>query len=169
MSNRSVKWYELHECPREQIRMSTRADKNVHESRYECPREQLKQDRQALLLRRVQCVVYWAEFFPGFGHRVYGSNVGTILHKHDGKSMFEMPVDMTMQEPWTRVVGGETDGNIIPSEACIDHITTRRINVIVSVATRAPNNIKVVPMQMEWMWSARSAPRYRDLDDRIQR
>ena len=49
--------------------------------------------------------------------------------KDDGRS--QVPVDMAMEEPWTRVVSEEPDGDIVTSISYAHDVTDDRIDVVV--------------------------------------
>jgi hypothetical protein len=47
-----------------------------------------------------------------------------------------------MQNPWTRIVGAETNGNVVRCAANGNHIPSHRVLIIVGRTTGAPDNIK---------------------------
>lgn len=58
----------------------------------------------------------------------------------------QVPVDMAMEEPWTRVVSEEPDGDVITSISYAHDVADDRINVVVGRVPGAPNYIECVPM-----------------------
>lgn len=92
----------------------------------------------------------------GFGktertwNRVDGSSVGRVLSKDNGQSGFQMPVNVTMEEPRSRVVSLftlsaseshprthlsiylESDCNVVASGTKGDNITADRVSIVVS-------------------------------------
>ena len=55
---------------------------------------------------------------------------------------------MAMEEPRTRVVGLEPDGDVIPSQTNAHNISNDGVVEVVGRATGAPYNMEVVSMQM---------------------
>lgn len=62
-----------------------------------------------------------------------------------------MPVNVTMHEPWTRVVRGETESNIITWPTDAHNVTSNGVRVVVIGATSNANNIEVVSVKMDRM------------------
>jgi hypothetical protein len=59
-----------------------------------------------------------------------------------------MPIDMTMEEPGTRIVGEEPDGDVIPSITGTHNISNDGIVEVVGRVSGATDHIEVVSMQM---------------------
>lgn len=60
-----------------------------------------------------------------------------------------MPVDMTMQEPRSRVVSHETDCNIVGTTTDADGVTARRVRIVVCRTTGGTNDVEGMAVQME--------------------
>ena len=58
----------------------------------------------------------------------------------------QVPVDMAMEEPWTRVVSVESDGDIVTRISYAHDVADDRINEVVGRVPGAPDHIEVVPM-----------------------
>ena len=59
-------------------------------------------------------------------------------------SRFKMPVNVTVKEPGTWIVGAETEGHIVLGASDAQNITSDRIRVIVCRATRRPYDVERV-------------------------
>ena len=65
-----------------------------------------------------------------------------------------MPVDVTMQEPRARVVGGKAESDIVASPAHTYNIAAHWIRVVVGGASRDAYNVECVTVEVERMlWS----------------
>ena len=64
---------------------------------------------------------------------------------------FEMPVDVAMQEPRARVVGGKAESDIVASPAHTHNITAHWVRVVVGGASRDAYNVKCVTVEVERM------------------
>jgi hypothetical protein len=53
-------------------------------------------------------------------------------------------INMTVQEPRTRIVSYKPNGDIVSSKSCIDGVSTSWVNAVVSAAAGAPNYIELV-------------------------
>ena len=62
-----------------------------------------------------------------------------------------MPVDVTMQEPRARVVGGKAESDIVSSPAHTHNITAHWIRVVVGGASRDAYNVECVTVEVERM------------------
>ena len=51
-----------------------------------------------------------------------------------------MPVNMAVQEPGARIVGGEPNGDVVSVGSNVDNVTTDGVVIVVGVRTRAPHN-----------------------------
>ena len=49
-----------------------------------------------------------------------------------------------MQEPRSRIIREESDGDIVTSDADVDNITTDGVDVVIGATARAANDVKVV-------------------------
>ena len=59
-----------------------------------------------------------------------------------------MPIDVTVEEPRTRIVGEETDGYVIATVADTHDIANHGIHKVVRRVTSAANYGEGVPMQV---------------------
>ena len=64
--------------------------------------------------------------------------------KDDGRS--QVPVDMAMEEPWTRVISVESDGDIVTRLSNAHDVADNRINEVVGRVPGAPDYMESVPM-----------------------
>ena len=62
-----------------------------------------------------------------------------------------MPVNMAMQEPRARVVGGKAESDIVASPAHTHNITAHRIRIIVGGTSRDAYNVECVTVEVERM------------------
>ena len=60
-----------------------------------------------------------------------------------------MPLNVTMNEPWPRVIRRETDGNVVASSANAYDITTHWIVKVILGATCNTDDVESVTMEME--------------------
>jgi len=67
----------------------------------------------------------------------------------DCKTSFKMPVDVTVQEPSSWIIGLETNDHSAPSNT--NDIATGRVLVVQSDAVARLDNVERMPMQMERM------------------
>jgi hypothetical protein len=81
----------------------------------------------------------------------------------------EMPVDVTVEEPRSGVVSRPADGNIISGITNANHITTRRVIVVVIRLSSRANDVKDVAVQMERMGSACYSSGHGKLDHAVLR
>jgi hypothetical protein len=77
----------------------------------------------------------------------------------------EMPVNVAVEEPWSRVIREPTDSNVITSGTQADDITTGRVVIVVVCLTGGANDIEGMSMKMEWVWTASNTCCNRKLDD----
>lgn len=69
-------------------------------------------------------------------------------------SRIQMPVNMTMQEPRTRIVCLKSECDVVSTSANAHNVSANWIFVVVCGASRNPHNIESVSMKMEGMlWS----------------
>ena len=68
----------------------------------------------------------------------------TRLRKVVEDIRLEMPINVTVEEPWTGVVRHKTESDIIARVANIDHIATNRVDEVILRASSDADNIKVV-------------------------
>jgi len=47
-----------------------------------------------------------------------------VLRKDDTQAGFEMPIDMTVEEPWAWVVGAETEGDVVFTATNVQDISS---------------------------------------------
>ena len=102
-------------------------------------------DAKHLMIRRVQGIVNRAEVRPSLwtvisfmimpyismpltGNRVDGRNVRNVLSKDDGEAGLEMPVNVAVKEPGTRVVGLQVSPTVSQSHhGSVKRLTSNRI------------------------------------------
>jgi hypothetical protein len=81
----------------------------------------------------------------------------------------KMPVNVTMKEPRTSVVGRESDRHIITGITNTNNVPPWGIDVVVSGTSGATNNIECVAMQMDRMGSPYSTSGHGQFDSGIER
>lgn len=62
-----------------------------------------------------------------------------------------MPIDVAMQEPWSWVVSGPSNGHIVTLCSDSHYVATGRVDVVVIGLPGTSNNAERVSVQMEWM------------------
>ena len=67
-------------------------------------------------------------------------DVGDVLGHDDREAGGEVEVDVAVEEPRARVVRLEPDRDVVAGRARADHVTLRRVNVVVVAAARAPDD-----------------------------
>ena len=50
-------------------------------------------------------------------------------------SRIQMPVNMTMQKPWTRIISHKPESDIIASSSNIDSVSLNRIHIVCNITT----------------------------------
>jgi len=68
-----------------------------------------------------------------------------------GDSPFQVPIDVAVREPRSRVVGEESDRHIIPRTSHAHYIADHRVVIVVSRISSAANHVEVVPVQVDRM------------------
>jgi hypothetical protein len=68
-----------------------------------------------------------------------------------GCSPFQVPIDVTVQEPRSRVVSEESDRHIIPQSSHAHDIADHRVVIVVSRISSAADYVEVVPVQVDRM------------------
>jgi len=68
-----------------------------------------------------------------------------------GGSPLQVPVDVAVQEPRSRVVSEEPDRHIIPRTSHAHDIADHRVVIVVSRISSAANHVEVVPVQVDRM------------------
>ena len=61
-------------------------------------------------------------------------------------SRIQVPIDVAMEEPWSRVVGEETDCDFISRVANAHDISDDRVDEVVGRVTSAADDVEVMPM-----------------------
>lgn len=69
-----------------------------------------------------------------------------------------MPVNVTVQEPRTRIVCREPEGNIVRSTSDVDNIAPDRVIVVIFSATSHADDVEVVSVQMHRMLETHGTP-----------
>jgi hypothetical protein len=82
-------------------------------------------------------------------------------------SQLKMPIDVTVKNPWARVVSSPTNSDVITGVPQTDNIATRRVVVVIVGLARCANDIKVVPVQVERVGTACYTSGYGQLNDLI--
>ena len=72
------------------------------------------------------------------------SDIRRILGEDDGQPSDEMEVDVTVEEPRTRVVGGEADGDVVAVAADVHDVTLGRVLVVVGGLTGRADDVERV-------------------------
>jgi len=79
-------------------------------------------------------------------------NIRVIDRSSDGwrrdGSPFQVPVDVTVEEPWARVVRLEPDRDIIASSSDAHNITDDGVIIVVGLVARATDNVERVAVQV---------------------
>ena len=57
-----------------------------------------------------------------------------------------MPIDVAMEEPWSRIVGEEPDCDVIPSVANTHDISDDWIDEVIGRVTSATDHVEVMAM-----------------------
>ena len=71
-----------------------------------------------------------------------------LLSKNDGEASLEVEVDVAVEEPRARVVGGEADGDVVAVAADAHDVTLGRVHVVVrGLAGRADNVERVLSIE----------------------
>ena len=65
-----------------------------------------------------------------------------------GGSPFQVPVNMAVQEPRTRVVSEEPDRDIIIRVADAHDVADDRVDKVISRVSRTPYHVECVPVQV---------------------
>jgi hypothetical protein len=68
-----------------------------------------------------------------------------------GCSPFQVPIDVAVQEPRSRVVSEESDRHIIPRISHAHDIADHGVVIVVSRISSAANHMEVVPVQVDRM------------------
>lgn len=71
--------------------------------------------------------------------------------KRDVNARLQMPVNVAMQEPWSGVVSGESERDIVSGASDAHDITAHGIDVVVRRASSNAHDVKRVSMEMERM------------------
>jgi len=66
-------------------------------------------------------------------------------------SPFQVPIDVAVQEPRSRVVSEESDRHIIPRISHAHDIAYDRVVIVVSRISSTANHMEVVPVQVDRM------------------
>ena len=86
-----------------------------------------------------------------------------MLYRRD--TPFQMPVDVTVQVPWTSVISRETESDVVTSCTNADSVAARRVNVVVRRAACSADDVEGMTVQVEGMITS---SRDRNLDSRVR-
>jgi len=125
----------------------------IFELVYEGERRELRGSKQWRVpksqLVRLQAVVKGAEPAPCRGRGLLAYCSG-ILGENDGEAYFQMPVNVAVEEPGTRVVGDESKRRVVGRvRAGVDNIADYRIIEIIGRIPGTANNEEVVSVKMD--------------------
>ena len=70
--------------------------------------------------------------------------IGNILREND--QHFQVPVDVTVEEPGPKVVGKKANRDLVPSITNTHNIPDNRVVVVVGCITSAADNMEGVPV-----------------------
>ena len=59
-----------------------------------------------------------------------------------------MPIDMAVKNPWSRIIGRETEGNVVRWATNAHDIPSNRVHIIVGIAARNTDDVEVMPVKM---------------------
>jgi len=91
-------------------------------------------------------IVFGTKMLPLVRDRVRCWHVRDILSKDNGEASIQMPIDVAMEEPWSRVVGEETDCDFISRVANTHDISDDSVVEVVGRVTSAADDVEVMPM-----------------------
>jgi len=122
-----------------------------------------------LELVRLESIVDWAELVPGFGDLLLLQSAG-VLGEHDGEANFQVPIDVTVKEPGTGIVGDESEGRVVRNGRSSRHnVANNRIDKVVGRVASTADHMEVVPVEMEGVRSTWRTAGNADLDDLVGR
>jgi len=109
---------------------------------------------------RGKSIVRRAQVLPFLGDGVRSGDFRYVFSKDESETKVKMPVNVTMQEPRTWVIGFEANGNVIAWTANADYIPNDGIVVVVIRAVRTADNGEIMAVKMERMGSASNIQRW---------
>jgi len=92
-----------------------------------------------------------------------------ILGENNSKAQIEMPVNVTMEDPWSRIIRLEANGDIITCGSCADNVALDRIDIVIHRTPSTANYGECMTVKMEWMRGSGSSSRDRDFYNRVVR
>ena len=66
-----------------------------------------------------------------------------------------MPIDVAMEEPWSRVISHKTNRDLIPRIAHVDYVTHYRVVPVIRTIPCTADDIERMAMEMDGMLSRR--------------
>jgi len=97
----------------------------------------------------VELAVQRAQALPSLVRRVVGSNVLGIFSEHNSQAGLQVPVNMAVEEPRSGIVSDKAEGHVVSLCADAHGVPTNRVCIVVCVASRDSDNVKVVTVKME--------------------
>ena len=88
-------------------------------------------------------------------NRVRNRRLPQTLRKDHSEADLQMPIDMTVEEPRTGVVGAETDGDVVGRGTDVDDVPDDGVDVVGLGLARAADDVEVVLLG-EGGWLVRS-------------
>jgi hypothetical protein len=79
----------------------------------------------------------------------HAAHVRDVLRHHDGEPGVEVPVDVAVEEPRARVVGGEPDGDVVACAPGRDGIPLDWVDVVVLGGVRRTDDGELVAVEVE--------------------
>lgn len=102
----------------------------------------------------IESVVDGAQLLPSVRRTLdSGRDVGEVLDEEHLKASYEMPVDVAVQDPRSRVVGDESNSDSVSRVASADDVTDGRVLEVVVAGTSAPDDVEGVTVEMDWVWA----------------
>lgn len=74
-----------------------------------------------------------------------------VFSENDSQTAFQVPVDMTMYEPRSRIVSDEAERNIVSAFSDVDYIAADWILEVIFIASSDTNDIECMPVQVNWV------------------
>jgi len=107
-----------------------------------------------------ECIVCRTEVLPCTIGNVLARYVRNILSENDSETQIQVPVDMTVEEPWARVIGEEPNRyDIRMASASAHDIANDRVVKVVGRIPSATDHVERVPVQVNRVRSTDSQGR----------
>jgi len=91
-------------------------------------------------------VIVGAKLLPIRRGDVLRRHIRDILRKDNSKASIQVPIDVAMEEPRSRIVREEPDCHFIPSVTNTHDISDHRVVEVVRRVASAPDYMEVMPM-----------------------